>query len=273
MGATEYTVVGAAFSKADVGRYLRVTGSGNGGNSGAFPIVAVTSATTAVVVNAKATAEVFAATYTVVAGAGPVPGNSNDPIAGGDELTVAILPGGDMAFHVPESAPIPAGDAFVLDTASQAVIGKLPLDGTAVTLGCAGQGGSCGLAQATLVRISSTDGSVAGLSPAAMPAPIDKPLARYLRMARANGSPPLTATALTVKRVIEVGLLDGVRQDAIQRAARLSRASVDDPEGRIEINACSICGRTWGRHSTTLRCQSASPRRPQSRIWECSASR
>ncbi|UQA63942.1 hypothetical protein E8A73_039205 [Polyangium aurulentum] len=174
MGATEYTVMGAAFSEADVGRYLRVTGSVNGGNSGAFPIVAVSSATTAVVVNAKAVAEEFPATYTVVAGAGPVPGNPNDPIAGGDELTVALQPGGDMAFHVPESGPIPAGDAFVLDTASQAVIGALPLDGTAVTLGCAGQGGSCGPAQATLVRISSTDGSVAGLSPFAMPAPIDK---------------------------------------------------------------------------------------------------
>ncbi len=48
--------------------------------------------------------------------------------------------------------------------------------------------------------------------------------------------PPLTATARTVQRVVEVGLFAGVRQDAIQRAVRLSRASVDEPEGRIEIN-------------------------------------
>ena len=48
--------------------------------------------------------------------------------------------------------------------------------------------------------------------------------------------PPLTAAARTVKRVVDVGLRDGVRQEAIQRAARLSPTSIDDPEGRIEIN-------------------------------------
>lgn len=171
-GTAELTIASAAFSAADVGRYLRVTGAANSGNDGAFPIVAVLSATTAVVVNMNAAAETFAASYAVIAGAGPVPGNPPDPIAGGDELTVSITPGGEMAFDVPSSGPIPAGDAFVLDDASRAVIGALPLDGTGVTLSCAGEGGSCGPAQSTIVRISSTDGSVEGLSPFAMPAPI-----------------------------------------------------------------------------------------------------
>lgn len=47
-------------------------------------------------------------------------------------------------------------------------------------------------------------------------------------------NPQLTAAAGAVKRVVDTGLHDGVRQDAMPRAARLSR-SAGDPEGRIDI--------------------------------------
>ncbi|WP_437870435.1 hypothetical protein [Sorangium sp. So ce363] len=173
-GTAAYTIEGATFSAADVGRYLRVTGAANARNQGAFPIVAVESSTTAIVVNQGAAEEAFAAEYTVLAGAGPVPNNPVDPIERGAEVVVGVSPGGEMAFDFPDTAPIPAGQAFTPDTASAAALVAVPLDGSALTLGCGGPGGSCGSAQATVVRITSTDGNVEGASPAAMPPPARK---------------------------------------------------------------------------------------------------
>ncbi|XXT22614.1 hypothetical protein WME94_13760 [Sorangium sp. So ce429] len=173
-GTASYVVRGANFSAADVGRYLRVGGAATGGNNGTFPVVAVTSSEAAVVANPRAAEESFAADYLVLAGVGPVPGNPNDPIESGDEVTVGIEPGGEMAFRFPSAGPIVAGEAFQLDAASQAVLGAVPLDGTPITLGCGGEGGSCGAAQGTLVRFTSTDGSVDGAPPSAMPPPVGK---------------------------------------------------------------------------------------------------
>ncbi|WP_438009529.1 hypothetical protein WME89_13130 [Sorangium sp. So ce321] len=174
MGTASYVVRGAEFSAADVGRYLRVGGAATGGNNGAFPVVAVTSSEAVVVANPRAAEESFAADYLVLAGAGPVPGNPNDPIESGDEITVGIEPGGEMAFTFPDAGPIVAGEAFQLDDASRAALGAVPLDGTPMTLGCGGEGGSCGAAQGTLVRFTSTDGSVDGAPPSAMPPPVGK---------------------------------------------------------------------------------------------------
>lgn len=170
-GTAAYTIEGATFSAADVGRYLRITGAGSAKNQGAFPIVAVGSSTTAIVVNQGAVEEAFAAEYTVLAGAGPVPNNPVDPIEGGDEVVVGISPGGEMAFDFADSAPIVAGEAFTPDTASAAALVAVPLDGSPLTLGCGGPGGNCGPAQATVVRLTSTDGDVEGASPFAMPPP------------------------------------------------------------------------------------------------------
>ncbi|WP_437808787.1 hypothetical protein [Sorangium sp. So ce1078] len=174
MGTAAYVMSGAMFSAADVGRYLRVDGAATGENNGAFPIVAVESSEAAIVVNPRATEEAFVADHVVLAGAGPVPGNPNDPIASGDELVVGIESGGVMAFEFPDVGPIEAGGEFQLDEASQSLLGAVPLDGTPMTLGCGGEGGSCGAAQGTLVRITSTDGSVEGAPASAMPPPADK---------------------------------------------------------------------------------------------------
>ncbi|WP_437734856.1 hypothetical protein [Sorangium sp. So ce1335] len=173
-GTAAYAVGGAMFSAADVGRTLRVDGAAVGGNNGAFPIVAVESSDVAIVVNPNATDEAFVASYTVLAGVGPVPGNPSDPIASGDEIVVGIEPGGSMAFTVPDLGPVAAGEAFALDEASLTLLGAVPLDGAPMTLGCGGQGESCGAAQGTIVRITSTDGDIQGASPFAMPPPADK---------------------------------------------------------------------------------------------------
>ncbi|WP_437574800.1 hypothetical protein [Sorangium sp. So ce887] len=174
MGTAAYVIGGAMFSAADVGRTLRVDGAAMGENNGAFPIVAVESSETAVVVNPRAAEEAFVANHVVLAGAGPIPGNPNDPIASGDEVVVGIEPGGVMAFEFPDLGPLVAGGEFQLDEASQSLLGAVPLDGTSMTLSCGGEGGSCGAAQGTLVRITTTDGSVEGASPFAMPPPAGK---------------------------------------------------------------------------------------------------
>lgn len=84
---------------------------------------------------------------------------------------VSLAPGGERAWELPESTVQPGG-AFVLDEPSRALIGAVPVDGRSVTLGCAGAGGSCGRAQASIVRITTTDADVSGASPLAMPPPV-----------------------------------------------------------------------------------------------------
>ncbi|KYF55586.1 hypothetical protein BE08_45850 [Sorangium cellulosum] len=195
-GTAAYAVGGAMFSAADVGRTLRVDGAAKRGNDGAFPIVAVESSEVAVVVNPDATDEAFAATYVVLAGAGPVPGNPSDPIASGDEIVVAIEPGGSMAFKVPDLGPVVAGEAFELDDASLALLGAVPLDGAPMTLGCGGQGEGCGAAQGTIVRITSTDGDVQGASPFAMPPPADKQVEIQCIVLGGDGSITVPAEAM-----------------------------------------------------------------------------
>ncbi|WP_437835333.1 hypothetical protein [Sorangium sp. So ce1153] len=196
MGTAAYAVGGAMFSAADVGRTLRVDGAAMSGNNGAFPIVAVESSEVAIVANPSATQEAFAASYVVLAGAGPVPGNPNDPITSGDEVVVAIEPGGSTAFKAANLGPLVAGEAFELDDASQTLLGAVPLDGTPMTLGCGGQGGSCGAAQGTIVRITSTDGDVQGASSFAMPPPADKQVEVQCVTVGGDGSITVPAEAM-----------------------------------------------------------------------------
>ncbi|WP_437957497.1 hypothetical protein WME76_40280 [Sorangium sp. So ce119] len=200
MGTAAYVIGGAMFSAADVGRYLRVGGAAMGENNGAFPIVAVESSEAVVVVNPRATEEAFVADHVVLAGAGPVPGNPSDPIASGDEVVVGIEPGGVMAFEFPDVGPIAAGGEFQLDDASRSILGAVPLDGTPMTLGCGGEGGRCGAAQGTLVRITTTDGSVEGALLFAMPPPADKQVEIQCIALGGDGSVTVPAEAMKLIR-------------------------------------------------------------------------
>jgi hypothetical protein len=168
-GVAEYTIEGAQFSEADVGRYLQITG---GDAKGAYPILRASSPTTVAVMNPAAAAQEFSGSFRVLAGAGPVPDNPRDPIGIEDRITLGIDPGGERAFDFSDIGPITPGGEFVLDDASRAVLDRLPLAGQPITLSCAGAGGQCARAQATVVRFSTTDGSVAGASPTAMPPPV-----------------------------------------------------------------------------------------------------
>lgn len=85
-------------------------------------------------------------------------------------LHVALAAGGERGWELPEVTVQPGG-GFVLDEPSRALIGAMPVDGRPITLGCAGVGGSCQSAQASIVRITTTDADLSGLSPLAMPPP------------------------------------------------------------------------------------------------------
>lgn len=105
------------------------------------------------------------------------------PVASGDflarafvprePLALALTPGGGRAFALPTTSVMP-GEPFVLDDASRALITELPTDGRAITLSCAGAGGSCGSAMATIVRINTTDASLSGHSATDMPPPVNR---------------------------------------------------------------------------------------------------
>jgi hypothetical protein len=84
------------------------------------------------------------------------------------KLTFSGLDGG--AFELPPTELTP-GAPFTIDTRSRALIDAIPLSGEALRLSCEGDGGSCGAAAATIVRISATDGDTTGLGPTAMPPP------------------------------------------------------------------------------------------------------
>lgn len=169
-GATvSVSVMGAAFTSADVGRYLSLAGATSAGNRAPSAIVAVTSPTDVVLANPNAAAESFAGTYTVLAGAGPTPNDLYRPFTPGTPVTIGLVPGGASALAIPDTAVTPAA-AFTLDEASKARVVSMPVTGEALTLGCA----SCGTAQGTILRITATDADVSGVSPVAMPPPKKK---------------------------------------------------------------------------------------------------
>ncbi|AGP39742.1 hypothetical protein [Sorangium cellulosum] len=238
-GTAAYVLRGAALSADDVGRYLRVNGAATAANNGAFPIVAVESSETAIVANPRAAEEAFVADHVVLAGAGPVPNNPIDPIASGDEVVVGIEPGGAMAFEFPDLGPIAAGGEFQLDAASQSILGAVPLDGAPMTLGCAGEGGSCGAAQGTLVRITSTDGDVEGASPFAMPPPRGKQV--EIQCVTLGGDGSITVPAEAMKLLQEAHQASSITR--IRTAfMREGVASATNPEPQPRNTAHVLAG-------------------------------
>jgi hypothetical protein len=173
-----YEVAGMLLTGEDVGRHLRIAGDRDRpANAGQFPILAAPGPSSALVVNPAATSSAFSADYTILAGAGAagLPLDSPaDPIRDDDEIVIGIEPGGRADFEFEDTLPIDPGDSFALDDSSAALLGAVPVDGRAFSLGCAGPGGRCGEAFVSIVQLETTDGSVAGGSPFAMPAPIDR---------------------------------------------------------------------------------------------------
>lgn len=200
--AALYDIAGLALTDDDIGRHMRIAGDGERpGNDGSFPILAVPGPTAAVVVNSAAAAGAFDASYTVVAGAGAagLPLDSpRDPVRDDDRVIVGIDPAGGMDFDFPDTAPIEAGDAFTLDAASDAVLGAIPVDGSAFSIGCSGEGGECNEAFASIIQLETTDGDTAGAPPFALPPSVDRKVIISCATLGASGrvDVPAEATAL-----------------------------------------------------------------------------
>lgn len=162
----------AGFSAADVGRYLTAVTSEDPSSKGPLPIVSfldtnANGVVELVVPQANFTAGTFTqGAYVVVAGFGPVPGSPPPEfLADTDTVKVALTAGGEKRFES-FSVDTKAGGAFTLTPASETILTNLPYQsGEDVSLSCS----SCGTANASVVTIETTDGSVAGFSGIVLP--------------------------------------------------------------------------------------------------------
>jgi hypothetical protein len=126
----------------------------------------------------------------------PAPGS--DPIPPDAALSVRLTPGGGGAFDAFAVGPLTAGSAFTLDEGSLGVLAAIPLDGAAMKLGCAQPGSSCGPAQATLLRMSTTDGPTGGLGAFEMPPAVGNQVEMQCVMLGGDGDIAVPAEAMAL---------------------------------------------------------------------------
>jgi hypothetical protein len=173
-GTAVVTIAAGAFTQANVGMFLQVSGFTTATNNGAFPIVgagAPFAANQALVGNPFAAAETAtgAGMFAIISGAGPTPSSVNFLDDGTADVTVDKEASAEVeAFTSVGNA---AGEGVALSQATAGNMTDMPLDG-AFSLGC---GTTCGEAPSpvlvTAVAGRTTTGSVAGLPDYVMPAP------------------------------------------------------------------------------------------------------
>lgn len=177
------------------GRYVNITGATNAANNGTFPIVALGGANTIVYGNPAYVAEVIpaAGSHINLAGVGPIPGAA-DPgfLADNAAASFALTPGGGNHFDAFTAMAADVGDDFTLDNAELDKLNATPTSNAALTIACNTGTGSCGNATGSLLNIVTTDASVAGLSPFAMPFPTTK---RVQIRCASIGQPSITVPA------------------------------------------------------------------------------
>lgn len=97
------------------------------------------------------------------------------PMAADAAVSVAISPLPAGRFRFAPLPPVAPPAPFTLDTASQALLARFPVDGQPITLSCTGAGGSCADAADTTVQswlhVVTTDADRADAAPDALPAP------------------------------------------------------------------------------------------------------
>lgn len=148
------------WSDDDLGRYVEIEGAAHSGNNGAFPIVLVASASSLWFYNPSPNAAEEAlpssATWTIRAGGGPAP-NVAEPgvLADDDELDIELDAGGDLDL-ASFTSRVEVGDTFRLDGDSTYRIANVPADSSEFSFACS----TCGTADVTLLRISTTDAPV-----------------------------------------------------------------------------------------------------------------
>ena len=196
-GGAIVTITGHDFSTAQVGMYVSLTGFSDAGMNHTYPVVNVagTSAQLGVPpgVAQNASNQAFSGvTYTLIQGAGPIPGGAAtvdfiNTGAGTDHLTIALAANGDYATPISSSlSPIGKGmklngpGASCTDCAQPHQFPKTAAGNATVSFSCDPAGGdmtgNCGeagdqVAVGLVITGKTTDASVAGLPPYAMPDP------------------------------------------------------------------------------------------------------
>ncbi len=180
-----FTITGgtATFGDEDIGRYLKLGGTGVAALDTAFPIVARASATTVVIAGAGVNLTLpGAATFTTLAGVGPVPdlaaGSPRNFMDDTDAITVTKTGTSpavdDFSAQGLLVGGTTVGDDFTLGTgmsASTPMIAKvlpttIPTDGSEFVIGCDSTA-TCGTAQSagSLVNIVTTNATVSTTNP------------------------------------------------------------------------------------------------------------
>jgi hypothetical protein len=165
----------ATFDAADVGRHIRLSGTGSPFDAphAVMPIVGLGASQRQVFLGAPVPVSVtlVSGMLTTLAGAGPQPGLP-DPgrLVDSASATAVLTPGGGNHFPPTTITYANVGDDFTMNAASADLMRTIPTDGTDFSIGC----DTCGTSIGTVLTITTTDGSVAGLPPTAMPAPMTK---------------------------------------------------------------------------------------------------
>ncbi len=198
-GATSrLTVVAgpATFVADDVGRHVKFSGTGTAFDAAhvAIPIVSLGATANVITIGtgiASPTITLTAGTLDTLAGLGPRAGLA-DPgmLADGASATAVVTPGGNNNFPSTTIAYGNVGDDFTMDDTNAGRLRDLPRDGSPFSIACA----TCGASTGTVLSITTTDASVAGQSPFAMPLPTTKRV--NIRCAE------IGATTLTVPAIV-----------------------------------------------------------------------
>jgi len=88
-------------------------------------------------------------------------------------LSISLAPAGKLGFAA-FSAAVSPGEPFVPSAATRALLENVPTTGVSMRLDCSGEGGRCGEAAGTIVRITTTDADVSGADPTSMPRALRK---------------------------------------------------------------------------------------------------
>lgn len=174
------------FERAEVGRFVAVQGAEMAANNGMFPIVDAIDEHTLVILNPQQDPELCGTTpdacqelsspasYTTLAG---MPGGRTAPVEAGSRVSFELTPGGEGDVPAFERS-LSIGGGFTLDAASRTLINNVPVDGSAFTLGCDGEGGQCDdFSTFSLLNIIATDAPITpDTPPLAVPPPANKAL-------------------------------------------------------------------------------------------------
>ena len=232
VGEAQYRISNSAvtFGADEVGRHVEISGAAAPENNGTLAI-ATADANTITYVNPQPGAGDEATTgaqYRIVAGLGP--SGQPDPMVANDAaLTVDFTAGGEGDFDTFSYTLADFADGFTLDTASQALLSSIPLDGSEFTVSCAGEGGDCGNGLGSGIQIFTTDAPI-DESNAQPPFILPPPVARSVLVSCTFLSPQVTVPAEASAFIESSGATR-----ILARFVRVNASAVPQAGGTIQV--------------------------------------